>query len=260
LRASIISATRPLYFRGKARLLSKLCPQQGELTAKIFNYNVSLDLAEFGQRAIFMGVFEPRETRVVKNYLQEGMTVVDAGANVGYYTLLAASKVGSRGRVIAFEPSPYAFERMTHTVESNQITQVTTVPLALSDQPGEATLYVPIDRRHHSPTMNACDGVYPIPIRAQTLDQYLTDNGVERVDMLKLDVEGFEPNVIKGAINSIKKGRVRAVLCELNEVWLNANGWSERGMLDFMVSLGFKAEKFVVYGPGLTNIFFTYSR
>jgi len=50
------------------------------------------------------------------------------------------------------------------------------------------------------------------------------------------------------------------VLCELNEVWLNANGWSERGMLDFMVSLGFKAEKFVVYGPGLTNIFFTYSR
>lgn len=255
---SIISAARSFSFRGKARLLGSICPSQGEKTVRIFNYRMCLDLSEFTQRSIYMGVYEWRETEIIKKYLREGMTFVDAGANVGYYTLLAASKVGESGRVVAFEPSPYALERLVKTIEDNRLTQVETMPYALSDKSGETTLYAPVAKGHHSPTMIACEGVYPISIRAQTLDEFIDANGVDHVDVLKVDVEGFEPNVINGALRSIQQGKIKAVLCELNAVWLEANGWNISPMMDLMTGLGFKVAASVNYSSGFCNVFFTY--
>jgi FkbM family methyltransferase len=205
-----------------------------------------------------MGVYEARETEIIKKYLREGMTFVDAGANVGYYTLLAASKVGEGGRVIAFEPSPYALERLLRTIESNCLTQVKTLPYALSDKSGEATLYAPVAKGHHSPTMIACEGVYPISIRAQTLDEFMDANAVDRVDVLKVDVEGFEPNVINGALRSIRQGKIKAVLCELNAVWLEANGWNMSRMMDLMTGLGFRIAASVNYSRNFSNVFYTH--
>src|SRR4051812_45920835 len=107
---AVIAQLRSIRFRGKARLFNLFCPRSGTKRARIFGSVFSLDLADFVQRQIYLGTFEPKETRLVNGFLQPGMTFVDAGANVGYYTALAAAKVaGNQGRVIAFEPSPYAF-------------------------------------------------------------------------------------------------------------------------------------------------------
>src|ERR1700730_3314616 len=124
-RTKILSdAIRPYNFRGKARLLHSLCSREGEQEAEIFGYQIKLDLSDYIQRSIYLSVFEPHESAQVKQYLKEGMTLVDVGANVGYYTLLAASLVGRRGRVLAFEPSPYAFERLVETIRRNNLSQV----------------------------------------------------------------------------------------------------------------------------------------
>src|SRR5437867_4169102 len=116
----LIEQLRPIQFRGKARLLHSLSARAGERSAVVFGTIFHLDLEDYIQRSIFLGTFEPAETRIVSKYLQKGMTVVDVGANVGYFTALGAKRVGSGGRIAAFEPSPYAFQRMSRMVCENR--------------------------------------------------------------------------------------------------------------------------------------------
>src|SRR6185436_6075060 len=101
---NVISAFRPHNFRGKLRLLDGLVPHTGDRVASVWGYQVHLDLSEAIQRWIYMGAFEPKETALATRWLRPGMTFVDVGANVGYFTLLAASRVGPSGRVHAIEP------------------------------------------------------------------------------------------------------------------------------------------------------------
>jgi hypothetical protein len=79
---------RPVYFRGKGRLLNLVVGDPGERVAHVAGNCMRLDLSEYIQRSIYFGCFEPRETRLVRRWLKPGMTCVDVGANVGYYTLL----------------------------------------------------------------------------------------------------------------------------------------------------------------------------
>src|SRR5580692_4386710 len=102
----LIDTFRAVHFRGKARLLNSIGPNSGTRHTRVFGSVFDLDLTDFIQRHIYLGTFEPAETSLVKKHLQPGMTFVDVGANVGYYTALAARLVaGNGGRVIAFEPS-----------------------------------------------------------------------------------------------------------------------------------------------------------
>ena len=78
-------------------------------SARVFGLQFELDLADWIQRSIYFGTYEPLETRLVAAFLKPGMTVVDIGANIGYYTALAASKVGPEGRIYAIEPDARAF-------------------------------------------------------------------------------------------------------------------------------------------------------
>jgi hypothetical protein len=86
---AIVSALRSFQFPGKVRLLERLVPKSGQRRAR-FLANMNLDLSEH--------IHEPKETEWVTRWLQLGMTVADVGPNVGYYTLLAASRVGRRGQ------------------------------------------------------------------------------------------------------------------------------------------------------------------
>src|SRR5882762_1728801 len=124
LTDGILSRSRELHFRGKARLLNAVVPRSGIKTARVFGSLFELDLADHIQRHIYMGAFEPRETRLAKKHLRPGMTCVDVGANVGYYTALTAQAVGPSGCVVAFEPSPYAFERLHGMIARNELEHV----------------------------------------------------------------------------------------------------------------------------------------
>ncbi len=109
---SMVDLLRPYQFRGKARLLSRLVPRTGTRTSRVFGYRVELDLSELIQRMVYLGAFERWESRAVSRYLKPGMCFVDVGANIGYYSLLAARLVGSSGRVFAVEPSSRAASKL----------------------------------------------------------------------------------------------------------------------------------------------------
>jgi FkbM family methyltransferase len=240
IRDAVIDLLRPYHFRGKLRLLGSVAPTEGERAVQVFGYRVRLDLAEAIQRWIYLGAFEPQETALVRAWLKPGMTFVDVGANVGYFSLLAASLVGARGRVFAVEPSPYAHARIRATVEANRLRQVRAFQMGMSSAPGELTLYVQPEAAHfHSPTMSAASGGEPVTVPVGRLDACLDEWGVETVDLIKVDVEGHEPFVFEGAARVLSSGRIRAALVEFNDFWLRQQGGTPDSLYRTLLAAGF---------------------
>jgi FkbM family methyltransferase len=257
VRPLLSETFQPVSFRGKTRLLNLLCPKSGAKRTRIFGSSMELDLSDFIQRQIYLGTFEPDETRWVKAYLRPGMTFVDVGANVGYYTALAAHKVaGGEGRVVSFEPSPYAFERLNRFVEANRLAHVTAVNAGLSDSTGETQLYLGADSDNHTPTMVAHPNTIATTVKIVTLDAEAERLGVDRLDLIKIDVEGHEPKVLAGAKGLMKERRIRAVLCEFNEVWLGQAGSSQQELSWILRQAGFVEVNQKKVRTGFDNRFF----
>jgi FkbM family methyltransferase len=199
---------------------------------------MELDLSEHIQRMVYLGAYERWETGLVRRHLRTGMCFIDIGANVGYFTVLAARAVGPSGRVIAVEPSGYAADRLARTVAENRLGNVWLERVGLGRQAGEVTLYDPLPD-NHTPTMLGEAGTPGIIVPVRRLDDCLDDWDVDRVDLMKMDVEGYEPAVLEGAAAALAAGRVRALLCEFNAHWLARAGNSTDALRSRILGFGF---------------------
>jgi len=234
----LIRTARPMQFRGKVRLVNCLAPTSGHSTALIHGYRTTLDLSEHIQRMVYLGTYERWETRAVRRYLRSGMTLVDVGANMGYFTLLGARIVGPTGRIIAVEPSPSAADRLASVIEVNQIPNVTLERCGLGREAGEMMLYDP-HPSNHTPTMLGDPGTPGRIVPIRTLDELADAHRVNRIDLLKIDVEGFEPEVFAGAVRLFAAGRIGAILCEFNEFWLARGGTTGDAVYRQLLDYGF---------------------
>jgi FkbM family methyltransferase len=238
---TLISAIRPLRFRGKYRLMTRLAPPRGVRTARIFGYRMNLDLADWIQRNMYLGCYEQPQTSQILSYLGPGMTFVDVGANVGYYSAMASSMVGA-GRVIAYEPNPYAYERLSAWIHANQVKNITPVCSALGG--GEGTIAACF-----SDTDNHTASLVPIPdpssadettmVTVRTLDSEAERLGIRHIDVMKIDVDGYESEVFKGCSQLLEAGRIGAILCEFSDHWLKQIGSSTDELEGFFTSQGF---------------------
>jgi len=161
---------------------------------------VSRALAIFGTREVL-------ETEIFSRELAEGMTIVDLGANIGYYTLLAASRVGARGMVYAIEPFPDNFALLQRNIALNQHGAIVQAfQLAISDSIGTAPMYLgQADNLHTLVDSGQGHGTASPTIRVQTLtlDAFLV--GKRPIDFLRMDIEGGECHVFDG-MEEILKG------------------------------------------------------
>lgn len=236
-----IALVRPVRFRGKYRLLNLLAPNEGIRNAKVFGLQFDLDLADWIQRSVYLGTYEPLETRLVAGFLTLGMTVVDVGANVGYYTALAASRVGSEGRIFAIEPDPRAFAQLKNLIAKNHLS-VRAFNIGLGEKSGEEHLYQSPDSRNNTPTMVAHGGYTPTAtVKIRRLDDCLDEWQVAHVNLLKIDTQGWEPQVFAGASQALASSRIDAILCEFNGHWLRAVGSSPQALWKMLASFGFHA-------------------
>lgn len=159
-------------------------------------------------------------------YLREGMTVFDVGANVGELTLLFSRFVGASGSVHAFEPTGRGFERLETICRAASLRNVCLNRLALAEGEGPVSLHV-YDGDYLSWTTRAVRPLedYGIDIKpigveeapATTLDLYCERNGVAGIDLLKVDVEGAEFQVLVGARRLLNEQRVRCVTFEFGQ-------------------------------------------
>jgi FkbM family methyltransferase len=185
------------------------------------------------------GIWEPMETELMERELREGDVVVDAGANLGYYTLLAARKVGPNGRVFAFEPEPRAFALLQRNVALNGLTNVTLIPKALGRAPGSLKLYLAPrnhgDHRVYDPSGKRAS----IDVEVVRLDLALRELGAGRVDFMKIDTQGADCAILEGAGDLLDTSRELAIVLEFTPSALITVGDDPRACLERLTALGF---------------------
>jgi len=140
--------------------------------------------------------FDPAERAFLANYITEDMCFVDIGANVGAYTLFVGALAGARARILAIEPNPLIFERLTYNIRQNPFATVKALDCAVADRNGEITLFL-AQGNHGETSVRISDAGEAIKVPAKTLKDILTGEAYPRVDALKIDVEGAEDVVLE---------------------------------------------------------------
>jgi FkbM family methyltransferase len=200
-------------------------------------------------RVLFLtGTFEPNELTWVSQTLTEGMTVIDVGAHMGVYSTIASRLVGESGLVIALEPSIREFKRLAFHVTLNDLQNVRCVQVAASDFSGEAILKIAWEENSGHNTFGdffstSVELASTEVVRTQTLDALVAAEGLERVDLIKIDVEGHELRVLAGAVETLTRFRPR-VLIEVFEETLRRQGTSADEVLAFLRRHGYLLNEF----------------
>lgn len=187
--------------------------------------------------------YEP-ELAYLEKILSTGKLFVDVGANFGVYTLVASKLVGATGKVLAFEPTAQTFAVLLQNIALNHSSNVRAFQLALARSKGKAWLYHGWDPVGNSLGKDPLYGDEGEEVQTQTLDEILEENCITRVDAMKIDVEGAEELVLRGAIKCLTTQNP-IVIFEFNPGCASRLGLSPSGARDFLESLGYG---FVVLG------------
>ena len=171
-------------------------------------------------------IYGEGEISILKKYVKKGQTVCDVGANIGLFTLELARAVGSEGCVTAFEPDPNNFALLNKNIQANGYKNVTLIQKAVSKSDGDTRLYC--DSAHHGNhcIYNPNDGRSFIEVQTTSLDNYYKER--EKIDFIKIDVEGAECLVFEGMENIVKNNPDLTILSEFCPFLLEKAGFSSQ--------------------------------
>lgn len=159
------------------------------------------------------GDWEPIETELFKTKIKEGNVVLDMGAHIGYYTLIAARIVGDRGMVYAFEPDIDNFNTLQKNIEINGYKNVKLIQGAVSNKTGKAKLYLSEDNKGDHRIYDSHDNRNFIEIETIRLDDYFKNN-TSKIDFIKMDIQGAEWAAIQGMPDLLKKNEGIKIITE----------------------------------------------
>ena len=187
------------------------------------------------------GTWEPDETEWLVRTVQPGETFVDAGANIGYYTVIAARLVGESGKVYAFEPDPRNLELLRKNVRANGLTNVVIEPKALSNAPGPIKLFLaPNNKGDHRIYQPEGESRPSVDVEAVRLDEYLQIAG-RSLDVLKVDTQGAEGLILEGASGAFaREGDRPAIFMEFWPHAMRSMGTNPTALLEKLRSLRYK--------------------
>ncbi len=201
-----------------------------------------------GARALYTRLYllgktlaEPRERRFLQEQVEPGMVVLDVGANVGFYTLLLADRVGPTGRVHAFEPDPLSFGILRRRAAGRPNVEINQT--AVGDHAGTMTLYTNrsnrADNRVH-PSLGA-ETAEAVEVPLTTLDDYCAARGIERIDAVKMDIQGAEVSALAGFRKTLSRLKLRWMLIEFSPEHLRGAGTSPEAFWAILAELGYEA-------------------
>jgi FkbM family methyltransferase len=183
---------------------------------------------------MFLGLFEPTETRLIREILAPGNVLLDIGAHIGWFSVIGSKRVGAGGCVVAFEPYDANANALRENLRLNNCTNVRVVELALGSQAGTLMLSRP---GGDSGAVTAVDwspeGKFEVPVG--TLDE--VENALGEVSLLKIDVEGWESQVFRGASTTLS--RTQFVIFEINGPAISKAGSSQKEVLEILRCAGF---------------------
>ena len=198
-----------------------------------------------GEQIYTNGVFEPREVAFVTKFLKPGMVFFDIGANLGQYTLLGAVSVGKKGCVHSFEPSVRMFSELEYNVKLNSLSKTcvlnrlavadTNSIRQLSTYEAGAEVYGSLGNQHWSgKKIIGYEDVETIKI-----DDYFQKNGIPRVDLIKMDIEGAELLALKGCEQLLSQPNGPTIILEVADINTVGFGYSPYEIWDYLGQFGY---------------------
>ena len=165
----------------------------------IFYY---LDSDKYIGQRLALEKYEPYETELILRQTKVGNTIIDVGANIGYYTVLLADKVGNTGKIYAFEPDKINFEILKKNVEANNLKNVEIINAAVGSKAGKLKLHKSKENLGDHKLYGNDKEIEEVKI--VKLDDFLKN---KKIDLMKVDTQGWEPEVIEGAKKIISKNK-----------------------------------------------------
>jgi FkbM family methyltransferase len=243
----VIAVGRPLQVKGKGFLLSPLTPREGSREVTVAGgYRMTLDLANAIHRQIFMGCFARDMTKWAHALLPRGGAFLDVGAHAGYFSLLASHRLGSSGRVFAIEPNPRTFSALQRHLTQNAVSNVDAMMCGLADRDGILGLHLPSSQLDYNATVLPRDGWTRAEVPVRTLDGCVREWNIDRIDLMKIDVEGAEPLVLAGGEAVLTRGVVRHAMIEVNGPRLTEGGHGPAALAETLKRLGFTPASLVL--------------
>jgi FkbM family methyltransferase len=260
----------PLYpwcGRHLARLLLAVTRPGGSVIHEVRGIRYELDLRQVIDSSLYYaGSIEPHAECVMASVVKPGMVVIDVGANIGCHTFPLARLVGAAGRVVAVEPTSDGFAKLRRNLSLNAFSNVKLVRAGLADQD-----LGPVE--NHFLSSYRLDGKDEIPTeitRVLTLDTLVNEEGLPRVDFIKIDTDGYEKKIVDGARETLSRYRP-VVFFEFGPHNLRGNGAEPESLLETFWSLGYRLRtergvetpdaasvfRSVQSGPGLINLLAT---
>jgi FkbM family methyltransferase len=196
-----------------------------------------LDISDYMQWCVYFGLtIEPRAA--LYSLMEPGQTALDVGSNVGEVLLNFARRVGEQGQVFGFEINPQTYRRCMRNIAMNTFPNVKLLDIGLGDEEGEVFLAKANARNSGGDRIVSAEGGEGTPVRVSTLDQFVRQHGLRRIDLIKIDVEGFEMKVLRGAEATVMKDRPR-LFVELDERNLRLQGNSGRELVEWLEQFGY---------------------
>ena len=182
-----------------------------------------------------LGVIEETDTVYLKP--KKGDVVVDAGAHYGFYTIRASKLVGEDGMVLAFEPHPKNYNRLVMNLKLNNVRNVKAFNLALGNIDGITRLYLDSHSGGHSMVFKRSN--FSVNVKISKLDTIVDELELDKVDLIKIDTEGAELNILKGALKTIRKHHPKLTIAAYhtaNEAEMIAK-WLKKNMPSYNIKI-----------------------
>ena len=213
-----------------------------------------LDFTDYVQRGLFYGAYEAPELNFTRRVLRPGDVMLDVGAHIGIFSLVAARAVGPTGEIHAFEPIAFNHVRLVENVERNHLTNVRTTQAAVGAEMGETSLgldpQVPVNQS------SAWQAGYAVGQASQavttpllSLDEYVPRHLASRaIRFIKIDVEGYEPQVLAGLRQTLATRGVDVLLVEVNLYALSRSGYRIADTVRPLQSAGYRPYRLGPFG------------
>lgn len=190
--------------------------------------------------ALTLRVYERAETEIFLQLLRPGATMLDIGANVGYYTALAMRALGPCGKVVALEPDPQSFRYLHQTVLANSGAPVICINQAAGRSQGNGTLFTSSDNRGDNRMYGNALADSSCQVAVNSIDGILAELDIPQVDIVKMDVQGFEGQVLAGMRNTLVASPKLAMMMEFWPSGLAAAGDEPTAILRSLEGLAFR--------------------
>jgi FkbM family methyltransferase len=197
-------------------------------------------------RTLAVGLYHPDTTALFEDSLHPGDSVVDLGAYIGYFAVLAAHLVGPRGNVYAFEPNPIAYRYLQRNVATNSCSNVRTLRSAVSNVAG--TMRLAVDPGGPESFLVDSGQGAGVPVDVVTLDNCLAREGWPPIQLIKMNIEGSEKSALEGMRELSERNPDLKVIMEFNPKTMQRTGVSRHDLANTLTELGFRRGQIVERG------------